>query len=178
MRGRPGEVSACWFRRRGARAYNLVQSLRGTETSRAGTDDKDIDVAGVSGQHMMLEGVWNAETHISLPLALLRVRWWEPMMDGGAGEWEYVNAPRCVHGEKVGRVAEGGWRMRMRMRGRRWWRRGRDDDNNIGMGGGGACRRKVSPASPRPTATPAAPAPAAGLAQRASLIPPRGVGRH
>ncbi len=30
----------------GGETYDLVQTLRGTETSRAGADDEDIDIAG------------------------------------------------------------------------------------------------------------------------------------
>ncbi len=52
MRGRSGSVnvSICALPRAwvsgGEETYDLVQTLRGTETGRAGADDKDIDIAG------------------------------------------------------------------------------------------------------------------------------------
>lgn len=44
-------VSDSFCRWHGDCAYDLVQSLCGTKTSWAGTDDEDIDVAGYSGQY-------------------------------------------------------------------------------------------------------------------------------
>jgi hypothetical protein len=49
MKGRPAEVSHVSFSCIGGWAYDLLQSLCGTKTSRAGTDDEDIDVARGSG---------------------------------------------------------------------------------------------------------------------------------
>jgi hypothetical protein len=77
MKGRSGhvsDVSVGWI---GRSAYDLLQSLCGTKTSWAGTDDENIDVARDLGQHGIqcadcVEGV----AYISLPLALLRLRWW------------------------------------------------------------------------------------------------------
>jgi hypothetical protein len=51
MKGRSGQVSDVSARWIGRSAYDLLQSLCGTKTSWAGTDDENIDVAEVSGQH-------------------------------------------------------------------------------------------------------------------------------
>ena len=78
MKGRSGQVSdGSSTSRSGSCAYDLLQSLCGTKTSWAGTDDEDIDVAGDSCQHG-IEGADCVEgcAYISLPLALLRLRWW------------------------------------------------------------------------------------------------------
>lgn len=60
------------------RAYDLLQSLCGTETSRARTDDKNIDVAAEDG--ISCWSCWWCRClvlmYISLPLALLMVRLW------------------------------------------------------------------------------------------------------
>jgi hypothetical protein len=46
MKGRSGQVSDGSARWIGRSAYDLLQSLCGTKTSWAGTDDENIDVAG------------------------------------------------------------------------------------------------------------------------------------
>ena len=51
MKGRSGRVSDGYCRWHGGCAYDLVQSLCGTKTSWAGTDDEDIDVAAYSCQY-------------------------------------------------------------------------------------------------------------------------------
>ena len=51
MKGRPKQVSDGSARWLGRSAYDLLQSLCGTKTSWAGTDDENIDVAGDLGQH-------------------------------------------------------------------------------------------------------------------------------
>lgn len=121
MRGRSAQVSGGSSRRNGRYAYNLLQSLCGTKTSRAGTNDEDIDVARCSGQHCMwwFRAYRRIDVHLlAIGLAEVTLVGFGPVgvVGGSAGHCEemYVTQWRlCIRCEAS--EEEEGW----------WWRCGR-----------------------------------------------------
>ena len=103
MKGRPGQVSDGSARWIGRSAYNLLQSLCGTKTSWAGTDDENIDVAGDLGQH----GIWCCGLCRKRDIHLLAIGLTEVALVGlgpvgvvggsaGHGEEMWMVQQRCV----------------------------------------------------------------------------------
>ena len=56
----------------GGETYDLVQTLRGTETGRAGADDEDIDVAGLEISEVLRTLRARLEQQYAFALLLLR----------------------------------------------------------------------------------------------------------